>query len=126
MDKNENKSQVEIIKEEIDEVLKNIEKIKTQTSEIQNAVELAEFEKAVARETDKLAGLLTAKTIQETLDSGRLKQQAGELIQSMPQKMESQGLRDVTIKPLRGGAVTVKASYYTQKKRKKKRKKKKP
>ncbi len=125
MGKNDTKNQVEIIKQQIDQVLNRIEEIKNQTSSIQNAVELANFEKAVAQETDKLAGLLTAKTIQESLDSDVLKQQSGELIQSMPQKMESQGLRDVTIKPLRGGAVTVKAAYYTKKKRKKKRKKKK-
>lgn len=125
MDKNGDKKQVEIIKQQIDEVIKNLESIKNQTSTIQSASELIEFEKTIAKETDKLAGLLTAKTIQESLDSEALKQQANELIQSMPDKMENQGLRDVTIKPLRGGAVTVKAAYYTPKKSKKKRKKKK-
>ncbi len=125
MDKNGANNQVEIIKQQIDQVLKRLEEIKNETSNIQNAVELAKFEKAVAEETDKLAGLLTAKSIQESLDSDELKQQSCELIQSMPQKMESQGLRDVTIKPLRGDAVTVKTTYYTKKKRKKKRKKKK-
>ena len=125
MDKNGDKKQVEIIKQQIDEVIKNLESIKNQTSTIQSASELIEFEKTIAKETDKLAGLLTAKTIQESLDSEALKQQANELIQSMPDKMENQGLRDVTIKPLRGGAVTVKAAYYTSKKNKKKRKKKK-
>ena len=125
MDKKDDKKQVEIIKQQIDEVLKNLESIKNQTSNIQSASELNEFEKAIAKETDKLAGLLTAKTIQESLDSDALKQQANELMQNMPEKMENQGLRDVAIKPLRGGAVTVKAAYYTKKKRKKKRKKKK-
>lgn len=125
MGKSDNKKQVEIIKQQIDEVLNNLESIKNQTSNIQNAIELSEFEKAIARETDKLAGLLTAKTIQESLDSDALNQQAKELMQSMPDKLDNQGLRDVTIKPLRGGAVTVKAAYYTKKKRKKKRKKKK-
>ena len=125
MDKKDDKKQVEIIKQQIDEVLKNLESIKNQTSNIQSASELSKFEKAIAKETDKLAGLLTAKTIQESLDSDALKQKANELMQNMPDKMENQGLRDVTIKSLRGGAVTVKAAYYTKKKRKKKRKKKK-
>ena len=125
MGKKGDNKQVEIIKQQIDEVIKNLESIKNQTSNIQNAIELSEFEQAIAKETDKLAGLLTAKTIQESLDSDALKQQANELMQSLPDKMENQGLRDVTIKPLRGGSVTVKAAYYTKKKKKKKRKKKK-
>lgn len=124
MDKNENSDHVEIIKRQIDEVLKEIEKLKNQTSTILNATELEKFEKEIAKKTDKLAGLLTAKVIQESLDSDEMRQKSSELIKSMPQRMESQGLRDVTIMPSRGGAVTVKAAYYTKKKKSKRKKKK--
>ncbi len=124
MDKNDNSEQVESIKQKIDGALKEIEKVKNQTSRIRNAGELAEFEKDIAKATDRLAGLLTAKAIQESLDSDELKQQSSEFIDHLPQKMESQGLRDVKIKPARGGAVTVKTAYYTKKKKKKRKKKK--
>jgi predicted transcriptional regulator len=124
MDKNEKSDHVEIIKQQIDEVLKEIEKLKNQTSTILNATELEKFEKEIAKKTDKLAGLLTAKVIQESLDSDDMKQKSSELIKSIPQRMESQGRRDVTIMPSRGGAVTVKAAYYTKKKKSKRKKKK--
>ena len=124
MDKTNNFEQLENIKKQIDEVLKQIEKIKDEKSQLRNAEDLSRFEKDIATATDRLAGLLTAKAIQETLDSDEFGQQANELIKNIPQKMESQGLRDVKIKTARGGSVTVKAAYYTKKKRKKKKKKK--
>lgn len=124
MDKNDRSEQVESIKQQIDETLKEIEKVKNQTFKIRNADELAKFEKDIAKATDRLAGLLTAKAIQEALDSDEFKQQSRELVDHMPQKMKSQGLRDVKIKPARGGEITVKAAYYTKKKKRKRKKKK--
>ena len=124
MDKIEKKDHVEPIKQQIDEALKEIEKLKNQTSTIRNAAELETFEKEIAKKTDKLAALFTAKVIQESLDSDEMKQQSSELVKSMPQRMENQGLRNVTIMPSRGGAVTVKAAYYTQKKKSRRKKKK--
>lgn len=124
MDKYEKSDYAVIIKQQIDEVLKEIEKLKNQTSTILHAAELEKFEKDIANKTDKLAGLLTAKVIQESLDSHEMKQKSSELIKSMPQPMDSQGQRDVTIMPSRGGAVTVKAAYYTKKKKSKRKKKK--
>jgi regulator of replication initiation timing len=123
MDKNEKPDHVETIKQQIEEVLKEIANLKNRTSKILNAAELEKFEKDIARKTDRLAGLLTVKAIQESLDSDEMKQKSSELIKSMPQRMESQGLRDVKIKPARGGAVTVKAAYYTPKKKRKRKKK---
>jgi hypothetical protein len=79
---------------------------------------LTNFEKQIAKTTDRLAGLLTTKVVQEVLDSDNLKQQSSELIKNMPGKMENQGLREVKIKPLRGGAFTIKTAYYTKKKKK--------
>lgn len=124
MDKSEEKDSVESIQQQIDEALKEIEKLRNQTPTVLNAAELEKFEKDIAKKTDRLAGLLTAKVIQESLDSEEMKQKARELIKSMPQRMESQGLRDVTIIPSRGGPVTVKAAYYTKKKKRKRKKKK--
>jgi hypothetical protein len=61
MDKNEKSDHAVIIKQQIDEVIKEIEKLKNQTSTILNAAELAKFDKDIAKKTHKLAGLLTAK-----------------------------------------------------------------
>ena len=124
MDKIEKNDPVEIIKHQIDEALKEIEKLKNQTSTIGSAAELEKFEKQIAKKTDRLAGLFTAKVIQESLDSDLMKQKSSELIKSMPQRMENQGLRDVAITPLKGGTVTVKAAYYTKKNKSRRKKKK--
>lgn len=125
MDKDQNKNHVATIKQQIDEALKEIETLKNQTSTINSAAQLEQFEKKIAKQTDRLAGLFTAKAIQESLDSEEMKQKSDELIKSMPKRLESQGLRDVTIMPSKGGPIKVKAAYYTRKK-KNKRKKKKP
>jgi hypothetical protein len=124
MDTDSKKESTESIKEQIDQALKQIEMIKNQTSTIRNATDLEDFEKQIGEITDRLAGLLTAKMIQQSLDSDEVRQQSSQLIKSMPHKMESQGLRDVQIMPLKGGAVTVKAAYYTKKSNKKSKKKK--
>jgi anion-transporting ArsA/GET3 family ATPase len=124
MDKNDKSENIENIKQQIDEALKEIEKIKNETTKVRNAAELTRFEKQIAKTTDRLAGLLTAKAVQEALDSDEISQQSSELIKNMPGKMENQGQREVAIKPLRGGAFTVKTAYYTKKKKSKKKKKK--
>jgi hypothetical protein len=84
---------------------------------------LTRFEKQIAKTTDRLAGLLTAEAVQKALDSDEILQQSSELIKSMPGKMKNQGRREVAIKPLRGGAFTVKTTYYTKKKKSKRKKK---
>ena len=124
MDKNDKSGNIEIIKQQIDEALKEIEKLKNETNQVRNATQLAKFEKQIAKTTDRLAGLITAKAVQEALDSDELTQQSSELIKSMPGKMENQGLREVKIKPSRGGSFTVKTAYYTKKKKGKRKKKK--
>ena len=67
---------------------------------------------------------LTAKAIQESLDSEQMKQKSAELIKSMPHQMKSQGLRDVKITPAKGEAINIKAAYYTRKKKRRRKKKK--
>ncbi len=124
MDKKGKPEHLEHIKKQIDEALGEIEKIKNQTNELLNPDDLEQFEKNIAKATDRLAGLLTAKAIQESINSKALKKQSDELIKNMPHPMENKGLRDVTIMPARGGKITVKAAYYTKKKKKKRRKKK--
>lgn len=124
MDKNEKPDHAETIKRQIEEAIKEIEQIKNRTSKILNAEELEKFEKDIAEKTDRIAGLITAKAIQESLDSDEMKHKSSELMKSMPDKMENQGVREVKIMPARGGEVSVKAAYYTKKKKRRRKKKK--
>ena len=124
MDNKEHSDHIETINQQIEEVLEQIEKIKNQTSKILSPEELEKFEKDIAKKTDRLAGLLTAKAIQESLVSEEMKQKSNDFLKNLPHRMKSQGLRDVKITPARGGAVTVKAAYYSRKKKRKRKKKK--
>jgi hypothetical protein len=84
---------------------------------------LAKFEKQIAKTAYRLAGLITTKAVQEALDSDELTLQSSGFIKSMPGKMENQGLREVAIKPSRGGSFKIKTSYYSKKKKNKMKKK---
>lgn len=77
------------MKELINEVFKEMEKLKYDVSRIRNAAEQTKFEKQIARIIDRLASLLTAKAIQEALDSDKPEQQSSDVIKLMPVKMEN-------------------------------------
>jgi hypothetical protein len=61
--------------------------------------------------TDKLAGLMTALKIQQAVASEELKKQSSELINNVPGKFKSQGVRIVPIQPGRGEPVEIAARY---------------
>jgi hypothetical protein len=121
MDKSDN---VESIKQEIEAAIQELEQIKSRSSKILCAEELEKFEKDIAKKTARLAGLFTAKVIQESLDSDEMSQKSSELVKSMPHAMKNQGLRDVSITTASGEVVTVKAAYHTRKKKGRRKKKK--
>jgi hypothetical protein len=121
MDKGDN---VESIKQEIEAALKELEQIKSRSSKVLCAEELEKFERSIAEKTARLAGLFTAKVIQESLDSDEMNQKSSELVKSMPHKMKNQGLRDVSITTASGELITVKAAYHTRKKKGRRKKKK--
>jgi hypothetical protein len=118
------KGHVESIKQEIEAAIQELEQIKCRSSKILCAEELEKFEKDIAKKTSRLAGLFTAKAIQESLDSDEMSQSSKEFIESMPHKMKNQGLRDVSITTAGGEVVTVKAAYHTRKKKGRRKKKK--
>jgi regulator of replication initiation timing len=77
------------MKQLINEVFKESELLKNNISEIRNAAEQTKFEKQIAKIIDRLASLLTAKAIQETLDSEQPKQRSSEeVIKLMPIQMK--------------------------------------
>lgn len=117
------KDHVESIKQEIEAAIQELEQIKSRSSKILCAEELEKFEKDIAKKTSRLAGLFTAKVIQESLDSDEMSQKSSELVKSMPHELKNQGLRDVNITTASGEVVTVKAAYHTRKKKRRRKKK---
>jgi hypothetical protein len=87
-------------------------------------VQLEAAERTIVKATDKLAGLLTALKIQQAVASEELKKQSSELVQNLPDKQKSQGVRIVPIQTSRGEPVEIAARYYSRKKKTKRRKKK--
>ncbi len=118
------KDHVKSIKQEIEDAIQELEQIKSQSSKILCAEELENFEKDIAKKTARLAGLFTAKVIQESLDSDEMYEKSSALVKNMPHKMKNQGLRDVNITTASGEVFTVKAAYHTRKKKGRGKKKK--
>ena len=117
MQENESKNtdQLSIIEEQIHEALKDIEELAKKKVLIKNAEDLEAIEKEIIKATDKLAGIITAQKIQQSLDSPEMKTESKQLVDSLPKKLKNQGQREVEIYPSRGGPVKVKTSYYSQK-----------
>jgi hypothetical protein len=110
------------IEKEIENALKEIDLIQQERSLVKTAEELQALERRIVEATDKLAGVLIAQKVKDSIRSKELKDEAALLVKTYPKKMKNQGLRDVTIRPSRGEAFTVETTYYTKKgKRKKKR-----
>ncbi len=116
---------IDNMNEQINEAIKDIQGITEQKATIKGAVDLEILEKSIIKATDRLAGLITAKKIQEALDSEELRRDSKELIKDLPSKMKNQGQREVEITPSRGEPVKVKATYFSKNKKKKRRLKKK-
>jgi len=117
--------QVEIIQNKITEALKEIDKIRKRQLDLKSPKELEQTERLIVRATDNLAGLITALKIQQAMASEDTIEKSSELVQSMPNKYKSQGVRLVPVQTSRGEPVELAAKYYSRKKKKKRRKKKK-
>ena len=112
-------NQLNIINEQIKEALKNIERITERKVIVKDAAQLEALEKEIIKATDKLAGLITAQKIQQSIDSDEMKTEAKNLVRSIPKKLKNQGQREVEINPSRGEVVKVKTSYFSKKGKKK-------
>lgn len=102
------KSEIEKTKLEIDAIIQDKIVIKDEVS-------LESIEKKIIKATDRLAGLLIAQKIQESLDSFELKNESSELIKAHPQKMKNQGPREVCVRVSRGEPVKIVTDYYSMK-----------
>jgi hypothetical protein len=127
MQNNESKNtdQLSNIEEQIEVALKAIEELVKKKVLIKNAEDLEAIEKEIIKATDKVAGLITAQKIQQSIDSDEMKKESKQLVESLPNKLKNQGQREVEICPSRGEPVRIKTSYFSKKSEKTKIKKKK-
>jgi antitoxin component YwqK of YwqJK toxin-antitoxin module len=117
-----NYEQIDVIERKIKDVFEELEQLTKKKVIMKNAGDMEAIEEKIIRATGRLAGLITAQKIQQSLDSEELKAEASELISSLPQKMKNQGQREVEITPSRGEPIKIKAPYYSRKKKKRKKK----
>ena len=118
-------SRAEEIQAQIDEAFKELDRIRKTQPSITSPAVLEAVERAITKATDKLAALMTALKIQQSVDSDELKDKADQLVESMPGKFKNQGERLVSIQTSRGEPVKVSAPYFSRKKKHKRKKKKK-
>lgn len=118
-------NQAENIQNQINQAFKELDQIRNTQQSITDPDGLQAVEREIIQATDKIAALMTALKIQQAVDSDELGEKADELVQSMPEKLNNQGKRIVTIQTSRGAAIKVAAPYYSRKKKKDKRRKKK-
>jgi hypothetical protein len=101
------------IQAEIREVQEQIERHRHAVRRVRNAAELTALEHQVTQLTDRLARLLVAETLQQTVDDPQTNQQARSLIQGAGTTIKNQGKRPVTVRTMRG-PVVIRVSYYSR------------
>jgi 5-enolpyruvylshikimate-3-phosphate synthase len=89
--------QIEIIQSKISDALSEIDKIRNSQANFTNPEELEQAERLIVKETDKLACLVTALKIQQAVASEDMKEKSSELVQGLPNKIKSQGVRLVSV-----------------------------
>ena len=102
------------IEANIQEVLKQLEELRSDPPILKTAGDALDWEREVQGLTDRLRGLITARAIQRQIDHPTFKEKARKLAQSGPKKMRDQGLRPVTLRLTGGQEVVIKASYFSR------------
>ena len=97
------------IEANIQEVLKQLEGLRSDPLILETAGDVRDWEREVQGLTDRLRGLITARAIQRQIDHPAFKEKARKLAQSGPKKMRDQGLRPVTLR-LKGAGIFCVAS----------------
>ena len=103
------------IEQQVEDAFKDLEKLYKDRIIVRNANELEGIEREIVAATDKLAGLMTAHKVQQSIDSSELQEDATNLVKSSPKKLKNQGPREVEISLVRGEPVKIKTNYYSRK-----------
>ena len=112
---------LEVLEAKIEESIVEINKIRRECSLVKTGQELEELESRIIQATDKLASVLLAQKVQNSLVNPDLREEGSQLAKSSPKKMKNQGLREVEIQPSRGESFTVVATYFSQKGKRRKK-----
>jgi hypothetical protein len=108
----------------VESLIKEFQYLSLSTAEIRDADSIEKFEIDVHAKATKLADLISAMKLQETLNSNELDEAEKNLLKSYPRKMKNMGGRTVNIRMLGGTLVSIKVTYYHQKSDDKSRSKK--
>ena len=101
------------IQAEIGEVQEQIERHRHAARRVRNAAELTALEQQVTQLTDRLARLLVAETLQQTVDDPQTNQHARPLLQGAGTTIKNQGKRPVAVRTMRG-PVVIRVTYYSR------------
>ena len=105
MDEHTSESERHIVKieQQVQDAFKDLEKLYKEQTIVKNAKELETIERKIIAATDKLAGLMTAHKVQQSIDSNELKEDATQIWSNPhPKSLKNQGPREVEISLARG------------------------
>lgn len=106
---------IDKIEQQVQDAFKDLEKLYKERVIVRNANQLEAIERQIVAATDKLAGLMTAHKVQQSIDSSELQQAATNLVKSSPKKLKNQGPREVEVSFARGEPIKIKTNYYSRK-----------
>jgi len=106
---------IDKIEQQVQDAFKELERLYKERIIVRNANELEAIERQIVAATDKLAGLMTAHKVQQSIDSRELHEEARNLVKSSPKKLKNQGPREVEISLARGEPVKIKTNYFSRK-----------
>jgi hypothetical protein len=99
----------------VESLFSELEQIKSSSVNLHQADALERLEVDLHAKTIKIADLISAIKLQETLDSDQLEIDEKNLIKSSQKKMKNMGRRAITIRMLGGTPITIITTYYHQK-----------
>jgi hypothetical protein len=99
----------------VESIILEFQQIQTPIFTITDANSLESLEAGLHEKAAKLADLIAAKKLQETLDTEELSKAEKDLLKSHPKKMKNMGRRTVNIRMLSGTLITILVTYYHQK-----------
>ena len=116
-------TQLAMLRAQLSDALNEIDGLLQAKTPVTTADELETLERKIVDTTDRVAGLVIGYRIQQSVEAETLIRERRKLVRASPKKLKNQGVRDVTIQPLRGDALVIRTTYFSQKQKKGARKK---
>ena len=116
-------TQLAMLRAQLSDALNEVDVLLQTKTPVTTADELETLERKIVEATDRVAGLVIGYRIQQSVEAEALIRERRKLVQASPKKLKNQGLRDVTIQPLRGDTLVIRTTYVSQKQKQGGRKK---